>query len=277
MTEPGSVCRNCGAGLEGRYCHQCGQRQLSAFTSLREFLGDAFREFLELDGKFVQTVRRLVFAPGVLTREFLEGRRARYVSPFRLYIVFSALFFLVGNFSGARVRITAPPPESTPSAAEGSPRVQRLLEASRHVQKDNSQVMSALRNHIPTAMFVLVPVFGLMLLVVYRKSTGFYVPHLYFAIHFHAFAFLVFTLASLVRFLPGDLVIGRMKVAGMLAMLLRLTIVPYLVVGLRRVHGGSWGGTTARALGLLLAHLMLLFLSVVMIGIAAVMAMAWWS
>ncbi|HSQ28573.1 MAG TPA: DUF3667 domain-containing protein [Gemmatimonadaceae bacterium] len=88
-------CLNCGATLSGAFCSQCGQRDIPPYPSIRELAIDAFWELSGWDGRFASTVRALVSRPGMLTREFLEGRRARYLSPLRLYLLASLLYFIV--------------------------------------------------------------------------------------------------------------------------------------------------------------------------------------
>src|SRR5262245_51891783 len=65
--------------------------------SLREFLAEATEVFTHADSRLWRTIRPLLLRPGFLTREFLRGRRARYLPPFRLYIVASVLFFLFAS------------------------------------------------------------------------------------------------------------------------------------------------------------------------------------
>ncbi len=90
-----AACLNCGAPLSGPFCAQCGQRDIPPYPSVRELVVDAFWELSGWDGRFVSTVRELVRHPGMLTREFLEGRRARYLSPLRLYLLASLLYFVI--------------------------------------------------------------------------------------------------------------------------------------------------------------------------------------
>ncbi len=91
-------CLNCGTPLEGPFCHYCGQpdRNFMRFfpALLREFLS----EFLELDSRFSRTMRPLLFHPGRLTRDYLDGRRFRYTPPLRLYLFSSIVFFLLAAF-----------------------------------------------------------------------------------------------------------------------------------------------------------------------------------
>jgi hypothetical protein len=94
--EPRSpACLNCGTPLTGPYCPQCGQRDIPPYPSVRELVVDAFWELSGWDGRFAATVRALIRHPGMLTREFLEGRRARYLSPLRLYLMASLAYFVI--------------------------------------------------------------------------------------------------------------------------------------------------------------------------------------
>ena len=85
-------CLNCGAALQGKFCHACGQKAASGHLGMHDFAHEAAHEFLHLDGKILKTVKMLIIRPGELTREFLAGRRARYISPVRLYLTFSLIF-----------------------------------------------------------------------------------------------------------------------------------------------------------------------------------------
>ncbi len=92
------LCLNCGTALQGPFCHYCGQpdRNFMRFfpALLREFLS----EFLELDSRFARTMKPLLFRPGRLTRDYLDGRRFRYTPPLRLYLFSSIIFFLLAAF-----------------------------------------------------------------------------------------------------------------------------------------------------------------------------------
>ncbi|MGH9886011.1 MAG: DUF3667 domain-containing protein, partial [bacterium] len=89
------ACLNCGTPLHGQFCSSCGQRDVPPYPSVRELAVDAFWELSGWDGRFASTVRALARRPGMLTREFLEGRRARYISPLRLYLMASLVYFLI--------------------------------------------------------------------------------------------------------------------------------------------------------------------------------------
>ncbi|MFI4865921.1 MAG: DUF3667 domain-containing protein [Steroidobacterales bacterium] len=86
-------CGNCNAPLTGPYCAQCGQHAHRSARSLSVVLHDGWALLTHLDGRFWSTLRRLLSQPGQLTVDYFADRRARYVSPFRLYFVLSIAFF----------------------------------------------------------------------------------------------------------------------------------------------------------------------------------------
>src|SRR6516165_4666774 len=87
-------CDNCGAAVSGHYCAACGQRLEAPVQSLWHFTQEATEDLTHTDSRLWRTLGALLFRPGYLTREFLAGRRARYLPPVRLYLVISVLFFL---------------------------------------------------------------------------------------------------------------------------------------------------------------------------------------
>jgi len=104
MADGEASCPNCGAPVAGPFCAQCGQETTIALPSARAFLREAAGRYVALDGRTWRTLFGLFFRPGFLTREYLAGRRRRYVRPGRLFLVLAlamfAVFRLVGNVPG---------------------------------------------------------------------------------------------------------------------------------------------------------------------------------
>src|SRR4051812_15605950 len=96
-------CLNCGASLSGAFCSECGQRAVPPHPTVRELAGDAVAEFTGWDGKFADTIRTLARRPGELTRQWLAGRRVRFISPLRLYLTASLVFFVLQSMVPERM------------------------------------------------------------------------------------------------------------------------------------------------------------------------------
>ena len=114
-------CQNCGAALAGRYCSACGQKADVRILSLPAFLRDVFDDLCNVDARIWRSLRILAFKPGRLTKLYLEGQRAKYTPPFRMYLITSLAFFVV--FSLIR-SLTAPEaPDGTGQGAVEVPPV----------------------------------------------------------------------------------------------------------------------------------------------------------
>lgn len=282
MTERQSTtCLNCGAPLNGRFCANCGQRDIPPYPSVRELATDAFAEFSGWDGRLAATLRGLVEHPGLLTREFLEGRRARYISPVRLYLTASVVYFVLaasapnlrldsGEPLGLKVTATTSDSAPAPSRAE---RVSTLTAGAmdkgeaitpaereaalrdiaaapplmrpflRRVILDPDGFKRAILETMPKMLFLLLPVFAAIVAIFYRGRK--YPEHLYFAIHLHAFIFLAFSVAALLKFTQIPMIASLAGVIGL------VWIPVYATLAFRRVYGGSLGRTLTKAIGIL--------------------------
>ena len=276
--EPQSAaCLNCGTPLHGPFCSACGQRDIPPYPSVRELVVDAFWELSGWDGRFASTVRALVRRPGMLTREFLEGRRARYLSPLRLYLLASLLYFVVAgaapDLKVERRATLGAMQVSVPTGVTGPSRPQRVAEAAGDALDGDGALNAATRARvladvehapalmrpvlrraigdptgfkrglvetIPRMLFALLPVFAGIVALFYRGRR--YPEHLYFAIHLHAFVFLALSVAKLTAF-------TRVLPLVMLAGATTVVWIPvYATLAFRRVYGGSITRTVAKEL-----------------------------
>ena len=92
-------CPNCGVSHSGNFCPNCGQKA-HLHRSLAEIGHDILHGVLHLDGKLWNTLPMLIAKPGELTRRFIAGERAKFVSPMSMFLftVFAmfAVFQMVG-------------------------------------------------------------------------------------------------------------------------------------------------------------------------------------
>jgi Protein of unknown function (DUF3667). len=89
-------CLNCGAQLDGAFCSSCGQRA-HLHRSLVHLGHDILHGVFHFEGKMWRTIPELFFHPGRLTRRYIDGERAKFVSPMALYLF--TVFLMFGVFS----------------------------------------------------------------------------------------------------------------------------------------------------------------------------------
>ena len=87
-------CLNCGALLQGPYCHACGQYADDHHRSILHLAWEAIEGFTHLDGRLAKTLPALLLRPGALARDHIEGRRTRHVPPFRLFLICLLIFMV---------------------------------------------------------------------------------------------------------------------------------------------------------------------------------------
>lgn len=92
--EPGASCLNCGARLQGPYCHACGQ-DAHVTRTLLHVVEEVIHGITHFDGRAVRSLPMLAFRPGTLTRHYVHGKRARYLPPFAMFLFSVFSMFLV--------------------------------------------------------------------------------------------------------------------------------------------------------------------------------------
>jgi hypothetical protein len=98
----GGQCRNCGAKLDGAFCSSCGQRA-HLHRSLLHLGHDILHGVFHFEGKLWRTIPELFFHPGRLTRRYIDGERAKFISPMALYLFTVFLMFGVFSFTTSNV------------------------------------------------------------------------------------------------------------------------------------------------------------------------------
>ncbi len=88
-------CENCGVSLQGDYCHSCGQERQSSSRFFGSILMDLLDNLFNYDSRVYKTFVPLMLKPGYVCSEYLSGKRARFLPPFRLYLFASVIFFLI--------------------------------------------------------------------------------------------------------------------------------------------------------------------------------------
>lgn len=273
-------CHNCGAAVSYHFCALCGQETKLHVASAGEFIHEFVGHYIALEGRLWTTLHKLMFRPGLLTAEYIAGRRQRYVQPLRVYLTFSILFFFVLKLAGTPVvqvdENVTPGSDSPvvtmtqqdPAKSDLPPALQRLMLTvqdkvrafnARPAAEQSRALATAFFSYVPYAMFILMPVFALYLKLLYIKSHRRYGEHLLFALHVNGFAFAMFSLLFLASFVH----------VGPLSFVMVMWLIFYLPLAMRRVYGGTWPATVLRWLLLTALHL-----SSVSAGVVAAYAIA---
>lgn len=114
-----AICANCGTALAGDYCHACGQGA-HLHRSLGAIWHDLAHGVLHFEGKIWRTLPMLAFRPGELTRRYIAGERARFVSPLALFLFSVFLMFAVVSAIGGTLKV----PEDTRTRAVAETRAE---------------------------------------------------------------------------------------------------------------------------------------------------------
>jgi hypothetical protein len=280
---PPAECANCGATLQGPFCHVCGQPLKTPIRELTSLATDLIEFVTDIDGRFFKSLGLLYFRPGKLTARYLGGQRVRFIRPLRMYIGLSILLFLAVSFTpGLQIqtgengnlgltintdgevsenvdpktleqlealrqnpdlaKVLPPdleqriqeaaaaqevaqglPPELKPKrerkitffgdqpwhrqdnpliiswlSDSANDDLNDLIERTVHnidkVEEDPQRLLSGFLDVMPQTMFVLLPLFALLLKFSYLFKRRLYVEHLIVALHSHSFLFLSFLL-----------------------------------------------------------------------------------
>jgi hypothetical protein len=253
----------------GPYCPTCGQRDTAPNPTLSELCHEAMAELAHWDSKVPATLVALLGQPGRLTQEFLAGRRARWLSPLKVYLICSIAYFASGPVvervtgHGARaiaqLKVTGDSTERAmlvdSAAFVNDPEIRanafvRYIGAAQAWKLVNNPgtLKDIIAAAVPKAMFVLLPVFALLTWIAWR-STGLRFPaHLVFALHLHA----AFFAAALVPVLLEPVGRVALDLAAQIGLIAYGTW--YAIVACQRALGGNAWQVTVRTTVVALAY-----------------------
>jgi hypothetical protein len=127
---PLGACLNCGTPLVGAHCHACGQ-PAQVHRSAGALWHDIAHSVFHFEGKVWRTLPKLAWRPGELTRRYIAGERARFLSPvatflFSVFLMF-AVFNTVGRTAYANRNLPPAAPGAAPVKADGDAAIERLV------------------------------------------------------------------------------------------------------------------------------------------------------
>ena len=290
-----AICANCSAVLAGEYCASCGQRR---FRPEDRRFGHLLRQFFEaltdLDGRFWGSLRALMFHPGRLSRDYLEGRRVRWMSPVALFLFANLIYFLAPALSDFDLPLrnqvsravlddyaapaSVPPLEQTGHGQAHSSysepwvravldRRQRALDAQAAGQNRTAERAfdalerdydAASANYSKLLIVLHVPFLALGFMGLLWRTRRYYAEHFVVALHYFAF---VLCFVELV-FLPTAYVANAMGVTEMPGWLKWLSLVILCGYAARQIRVGYGVGWIGSLLGGVAIPLLLLVVNV---------------
>lgn len=266
-------CLNCDAPLHGEFCSKCGQEARPADPTFGAIVGELWSEFVQVDGKVLNTLRALFKRPGFLTTEYLAGRRARYLTPLRLYLLASVAFLALNTVmpaTGFHLNLSRDKHLSEQQfnakldtlAQVVGPAGERIRRGFQRGTKDDAAFDATFWGALPKGIFLLVPFFALLVWAAFRGAARHYPAHLVFSLHLHAFLFAVFGAGALAALLPRTV-----NLVVQVALLVWTTVYTERAFG--AVYGGSIGRNLLKTTGIAFAY------SCALLGV--VVGLVFWS
>ncbi|PKP06774.1 MAG: hypothetical protein CVU10_04235 [Bacteroidetes bacterium HGW-Bacteroidetes-5] len=272
--KPVIICKNCDTSFQGHYCPNCGQSVKDLDIPFKVLIFDIMANMWAFDTRVFKTLKSLLFKPGDMALDYVAGRRARYMPPFRLYIFISFIFFLLLNIS---VTKSVNRDWDLLTVRERSDTVKDVRNSVISITKDSdSESDNKLKNFIEKiesnkgyyvtrfltilswSMFLLMPLYAFFLWLLFRKNQRFFLGHFIFAINQHALLFIIF-----ITLLSINLIFPHKSTFPESWLLLLFPI--YIVIGSRKLYSRKWISTILR-----LTTVQFMYMLVLSVAIAAV-------
>lgn len=266
------TCANCDASLVGPWCHACGQKGEDFHRSIWHLAAEAFEGLTHFDGRIWNTLPRLAIRPGRLTRDYLDGRRASQIPPFRMFLVVLLAVFLAGGLSfrphvgdGHELSASdrAQVEEAIGAATLDPSGIAAWVKAQAIRATHNPEpFVAALEHWAHRFAILMLPVAAALLGLLFLGRAGVYLfDHMIFAMHSLSFQGLLLSIA----FLIGPIVGGGEW--------LLLASPVHLFVHMRGTYGTGVAGTLVRMALLFVGSVVgfgLLMAGLLVVGLAAV-------
>ena len=243
-------CSNCGTGLTGKFCYNCGQKKIELHDkSLKAFVTHFVEEFFTFDSRFYRSLKSLLFKPGLLTLEYISGRFVRYVSPVKMYLFTSliTLFILIKLDPDVYTDLMEPRNDDDVFQLSIRPVMEsKDMSENQFREKFNQSVndMTAI-----SIFFVMIG-FSIVLKLLYINKHIYYVEHLVFTLHFFTMVLIFFTIGEILGKLDPDIN----------SYFLFLIPCIYLFFAVKKVYHSRWIWAVFTSVFLSFAYWVMLFL-----------------
>lgn len=237
-------CLNCGEWVERKFCPECGQENVQVRESFLHIVSHFISDYLHYDSKFFKSLGYLLTKPGFLTKEYLEGRRMRYIHPLRLFFFATIVMVIVANAYHSKFKVVVP---GHKAAIVQDSVVQPTIVSRYDLHALNSQEQKIIENlseafdnmshYLKYISFLLLPVYALGFYMLYWRTKKFYVDQLVYTVHVQSFGYVI-----LIMLLPIFMYLIPSFHEWYQAILV-LVIALYLTLSLKYLYRQSWART----------------------------------
>lgn len=235
------------------YCAHCGERRFDpARHTVAHFLSELVKLATELDSRFLKSVAALAFRPGFLTREYIEGRKKKFVAPLALFAIMNVIFFFAQPLANVNTFNSTLEMQQRDYLHTPVVRVMVGSYLRRHPAEADSfpARYDAVSESVAKSLIILqVPLFAALLALVRLRSGRLFYDHLVWATHFYAFQLLLNSAATLGVFAYFRLGGNNFNLAAPFI----LVTMAYMLFALRRAFGDRYRVAALRTLLLAVA------------------------
>jgi hypothetical protein len=244
-----AVCPSCGAPQARRFCEECGEKRIATHDySLVHFAGHLLETLTHFDYRSLRALWALVAKPGLLTRDYLDGRRKRHVGPIQLFVIVNVITALVG-FNTFRTPLFIQ--EHDPPFVQLKRGM--VTTAIEHSGMSREEFTKAFDRNASTQgktwVFSMIPVFALVLMLLYGFRR-YYFEHLVLATHFYAFMLiwlLVGGMSTILALRLSGITLSGPAMQDVVTVPILAGFAGYLFFALRRTFGGGVFAAAVRA------------------------------
>lgn len=237
---PSANCITCGTALQGKYCHQCGEKTVhESDFKLGKLLSQAFDNFTHIDGKVFKSFGWLVTKPWALSEAYLIGRRKPFMKPFQLFIVVNLILFIFFNDLDV---FRIPWYELTKYPKGFGFNMEHIME----VNKDNLAELGAEYDHTSSTlskglMILVIPFIALLLFLTNFRSKLPFGKHVVIASHYFSFHLLfILTFGFGIMLLLQTTELEQRQKILILFTFMAVVLGFYLTMIQRRLYNNSW-------------------------------------
>jgi hypothetical protein len=236
------TCKNCQHSFSGKFCNNCGEKVYSENDKMLSHLAEEAVHFsTHFDNKFFRTLGFIFFRPGLVSKEFCEGKRKKYYSPFSLFLVAVFLYLLFPKLQGLNISfenhlhnnsaigINFQEGWAEKKAGQKNISLEELGEKFDHLSPKIAKLM----------LIIIVPLCALGLRLIFRKQKKYFYDHFIFSSEFNSFFILYLFFLLPIVFALLDLVIpvGDIGDSNVLFLILQILVLWWAAgAGIKRFY-----------------------------------------